>query len=106
MPEQDWANLHPGLKAMQHVARILEQRPKKDDHELSYLTRCLGDFRAELIDKRNGHSATPEDRTRLSHLNAIVSVAMAMHFPIGNPPWDEFEKTQKWLKTLVEEIEA
>ena len=106
MAKPDWTTLHPGRKALQHVARILEQRPKKDDHELSYLTRCLGDFRAELIDKQNGEGATHADRTRLSHLNAILSVAMAMHFPIGNPPWEEFEKMRAWLTTLVDEIEA
>lgn len=90
---------------MKHVARILEQEPKKDDHELSYLTRCLAEFRAELIDKQNGKDSCREDRIRLSHLNAIVSVAMAMHFPIGKPPWEEFKKTEAWLGQLVEEIE-
>lgn len=97
----DTIALHPGRKALQHLARIFEQRPKKDDHELSHLTRCLADFRSELIAVQKGAGATASDRTRLAHLNAIISVTMGMHFPVGDPPWDEFAKARAWLEGLV-----
>ena len=97
---------HPGRKALQHVARVLEQKPKKDDHELSRLTQCLAPFRAELIERSKGNPATHESRECLSHLNAVVGVVLAMHFPIGQPPWEEFEKAQGWLETLVERVEG
>lgn len=100
MPE-----LHPGRKALAHTSKVLEQRPFKDDDELSLATQCLSRFRAELIDKQRHHSATATDRERLARLNAIVALVMGMHFPIGDAPWDEFEKVQSWLEELTEEVE-
>ena len=99
------ATLHPGRQALQHFSRILEQKPTKDDHELSRATLCLSKFRKELIDIQAGAVASQQDRERLSHLNAIISVVMGMHFPLGAPPWDELAKADAWLKDLVEEIE-
>ena len=98
--------LHPGRKALAHTKRVLEQRPHKDDDELTYATQCLARFREELIGVQRHAGAEAKDGDRLSRLNAIISVVMAMHFPLGNPPWTEFEKTQVWLQDLVEEIEA
>lgn len=100
MPE-----LHPGRKALKHTARVLEQQPKKDDNELSSATQCLAAFREELIRSQRHDDATDCDRERLARLNAIISVVMGMHFPLGNPPWAEFEKAQIWLGALVDEIE-
>ncbi len=97
---------HPGRKALRHFARVLEQKPGKDDLELSYLTQCLAPFRQELIERNKDGARSHEARECLMHLNAIVSVVMGMHFPIGQPPWGEFEKAQDWLKTLVERVEG
>lgn len=96
----------PGRKALAHVARVLEQKPKKDDHELSYLSQCLSEFREELIERKKSEASTHEGRECLMHLNAVISVVMGMHFPLGHPPWDEFEKTKGWLETLVERVEG
>ena len=96
---------HPGHQAMKHFARVLEQKPHKDDHELSRLTNCLSAFRDELIEAQRAPAVTANDRVRLSHLNAIISVVMGMHFPLDSPPWEEFGKAQAWLVALVAEIE-
>ena len=97
---------HPGRKSLQHLARVLEQKPNKDDHELSSLTQCLAQFREELIQLNSSEAPSHEKRACLMHLNAIVSVVMGMHFPLGNPPWEEFEKTQGWLTDLVTRVEG
>ena len=97
---------HPGRRSLQHLARILEQKPTKDDHELSALTRCLAPFREELIAMNRREAPSQEARECLMHLNAIVSVVMAMHFPIGQPPWEELAKAQAWLETLVARVEG
>ena len=94
-----------GHRALAHVERVLEQRPKKDDHELSHATRCLAEFREELIRRSRAQGAVAGDYQRLARINAIVSVVMGMHFPIGNAPWGELEKAYGWLKDLVEETE-
>ncbi len=97
---------HPGRKSLRHLARVLEQKPSKDDHELSSLTQCLAEFREDLIRRNMVEAPSHGKRECLMHLNAIVSVVMGMHFPIGNPPWEEFEKTQDWLKDLVASVEG
>ena len=96
----------PGHKALAHVKRILEQRPKKDDHELSFATQCLAEFRENLIGLQRPGPSGERDRECLSHLNAIISVVMGMHFPLGNAPWGEFEKAQGWLEDLVHKVET
>ncbi len=103
MPES--AQTHPGREALKHFARVLEQKPTKDDHALSRATLCLSAFREELIGIQRQPIVSQEDRERLSRLNAIISVVMGLHFPIGSPPWDEFAKADAWLRDLVAEIE-
>ena len=103
MPEGSTS--HPGHKALKHFARILEQKPHKDDYELSRVAICLSAFREELIEVQRASAVTADDRVRLSHLNAIISVVMGMHFPLSSPPWEEFGKAQAWLLELVAEIE-
>lgn len=99
------ADLHPGRTALKHFARILEQKPLRDDHELSRAALCLSRFREELIGVQRGAGASLKDRERLSRLNAIISVVMGLHFPLDNPPWEEFGRADAWMKDLVEEIE-
>ena len=96
---------HPGHDALCYVTRVLEQKPKKDDHALSFATRSLAAFREELIESQRCETATDTDRERLARLNAIIAVVMGMHFPLGHPPWGEFEKARAWLKALVDEME-
>ena len=97
------AEPRPGSEALGHIARVLAQRPFKDDYELSHATRCLAAFRDVLIvARRKGEGA---DGERLARANAIISVVMGMHFPVGDAPWGEFEKAQVWLRDLVAETE-
>ena len=96
---------HPGHEALACLDRVLEQRPFKDDHELSHATRRLATFREALIHIQRSDEVTDADRERLARLNAIISVVMGMHFPLGNAPWGELEKAQRWLGDLVAETE-
>lgn len=100
------AELHPGRKALAHYRRILEQKPTKDDHELSLMMPCLTAFREDLMRANRHDQALDHDRERLYRCNAIIAVVMAMHFPLGNPPWGEFEKARAWLEALVDEIDS
>ncbi len=90
---------HPGREALDELDRVLKAQPTKDDHALSEATRCLAQFREEMLARRDGGEQI--DAERLSHLNAITAVVMAMHFPIGQPPWAELEKARGWLRELV-----
>src|SRR5690349_13550590 len=76
----------PGRKALAALDRVLSQRPRKDDHAFSRATMCLAAFRDALID---GHRSQVCTRERLVHLNGVISVVLAGHFPLGDVPWDE-----------------
>lgn len=81
------------------IDAVLAARPQKDDHKLSHATEALCTYRDHLIevaDEGGGRS-----RERLMHLNAVLSVVAAMHFPLGDIPWDELEKARDWLAGLV-----
>ena len=99
------AEARAGAAALEHFARVLAQRPFKDDQELSHATRCLAALRHNLIHIQGNDHATEADRERLGRLNAVISVVMGMHFPSGNAPWGEFEKARVWLRDLVAETE-
>ena len=58
-----------------------------------------------LIHARRTAGSADGEHERLARLNAIISVVMGMHFPIGNAPWGELEKAHGWLRDLVEECE-
>jgi hypothetical protein len=106
IPEGKRKTLQPGHKAMEHARNVLAQRPHKDDHELTTATQCLADFRRELIVAQHKQGSQLKDGECLSRLNAIISVTMGMHFPLGNPPWEEFEKVLGWLDVLVDDVEG
>ena len=90
---------HPGREALDEIGRALAAKPATDGQALSAATRCLAQFREELLAERR--AGRPVEGERLAHLNAVIAVVMAMHFPIGQPPWKELEKAQGWLRDLL-----
>ena len=92
-----------GRDALGQLKAVLAQRPATDGELLSSATVDLGRFREQLITSSDRLEMTGGEN--LSHLNAIISVVMAMHFPLGTPPWDEFEKALGWLADLVERVQ-
>ena len=105
MDSKTMPEAHPGKKALQHIAEVLNGRPEKNDGALAMANRCLAAFREELIERVRHAHACDGDREKLGRLNAIISLVMGMHFPLGNPPWGEFEKAEVWLRDLVADIE-
>ncbi len=88
---------HPGHQALEALDAALAQRPRKDHLSLSRATTCLCAFRNGLIaSEREGRPS--RDVTRL---NAIISVVLAGHFPLGAVPWDELVLARGWLADLV-----
>jgi hypothetical protein len=86
-------------EALQTLGDVLATKPEKDDHALSAATQKLAVYREALIAAARGGGA--EARTRLDHLNAVLSVVTAMHFPSGDVPWAELEKARGWLRDLL-----
>ena len=91
----------PGRKALRHIDQALAEKPKKNDHALSAATLCLTEFRDQMIGQRREYGAASHSDERLEEVNAVISVVMGLHFPLGDPPWQELEKARGWLVKLL-----
>jgi hypothetical protein len=86
------------------IDEVLAQKPRKDDRRLSEAMMCLTRLREELTRRHRGAAAAdPHARRQLDHLNAVISVVMGVHFPLGEIPWDDLEKGRGWLADLAAE---
>ena len=93
-----------GRAGLQKIDEALSKRPKKDGHALTEATGLICLYRDALIE--TSRSGRPEDRERLSHINAILSVVAGVHFPLGDAPWDELQKARAWLCDLLDKTPA
>ncbi|MBV8681642.1 MAG: hypothetical protein JO111_02125 [Caulobacteraceae bacterium] len=92
-----------GREGLACIDQALAARPKKDGHVLTQATAALCLYREELIAR--GRRGGAEDRRRLEHCNAVLSIVAAVHFPLGNAPWEELERARGWLSELLEASE-
>ena len=83
----------PGAAALAGLDRVLAERPHADGHVLSAVAHELSAFRDQL--------AASGERQRLGHVNAVISVVLAAHYPLGDVPWGEMEKARAWLAEAV-----
>ncbi|MDJ0391254.1 hypothetical protein QMO56_24380 [Roseomonas sp. E05] len=84
-------------QALEAMDRLLAKRPQKEGHAFSEATRCLCALRDELIRRQSEAGASSGERERLERLNAVISVLVGGHFPLGSIPWDEIEKARAWI---------
>ncbi len=84
----------PGDTALAALDTILAQEPEPDQDLFSKCIQCLSVFRNSLADSGQ--------RTHLEQVNAVISVVMAGHFPLGKLPWEELHKARGWLAEAVE----
>jgi hypothetical protein len=89
-----------GRDALRAFDEVLLKRPKKDDRGLTEATGLLCLYRGRLIEA--SRSGRPQDRERLSHLNAILSVVTCVRFPLDDAPWEELTKARGWLSELLD----
>ena len=96
-----------GHRALAALDLILARKPKRDDDTLSRATAELTQFRNTIIaEQRRGGIRGADERQHLAHLNAVLSVVLGVHFPLGETPWGELEKARDWLSDLVTDGEA
>ncbi len=82
-----------GKVALAALDTILAQEPEPDQDLFSKSIHCLSVFRNALI--------ASGQRAHLEHVNAVISVVMAGHFPLGKLPWAELHKARGWLAEAV-----
>jgi hypothetical protein len=85
--------------------RLLSDRPERETHDLSDVTRSLTAYR-DCVIRRVREKASPADsRERLTRLNAIISALYAVHYPIGRPPWPLLRKARDSFAALAIELQ-
>ncbi len=89
-------------EALAALDEALASAPGRNGDAFSRALRCLCAFREELI--ATDGRGTAESRQRLVRLNAVISLVMAGHFPLGEAPWDEIKKTRVWLAEIKEPV--
>ncbi|MBV8612198.1 MAG: hypothetical protein JOY66_00305 [Acetobacteraceae bacterium] len=89
-----------GERALALIDKLLAERPEKVGHDFSETTRCLSAYRDELIG-RFRETGAERDRARLDGVNAVLSVIVSGHFPLGDIPWGHIEEAHKRLEGLV-----
>ena len=91
----------PAQAALEELDRALAARPHAEGHTFSEAAVKLCLLRDQLAAGQRQAGATARTRQRLEHVNAVISVVLAGHFPLGSVPWPELEKARAWLADLV-----
>ena len=92
----------PARVALGHIDQVLADRPAKNDHALSAATICLGQMRDAAVAERRTHGLEPDRSRQLAYINAVITVVLAIHFPLGDVPWSELEKARGWLADVMQ----
>jgi hypothetical protein len=86
--------------ALAELDRAIAARPHVAGQSFSAAAQKLCALRDRLATEA-GDAATR--RRRLAHVNAVISVVLAGHFPLGAVPWDELDRARTWLADLAAE---
>lgn len=86
--------------ALHLIDKLLEERPTRVGDDFSAATRCITAFRDELISQWR-RTSDAADRQRLEQVNAVLSVVLGGHYPVGKIPWPEIEKARALFAGVV-----
>jgi hypothetical protein len=89
--------------ALDKLDKALAAKPHPDAHAFSAAAHELSLLRDRMAAHQREIGATVDSRRRLEHVNAVISVVLAGHFPLGSVPWPELEKARDWLAKLADE---
>ncbi len=95
----------PGATALEAMDKVLAAKPHQDGEAFSAATKALSALREEVIGRLRRDDSV-EVRKMLGHLNAVLSVVLGGHYPLGQVPWGELEKAKGWLEEIVRQAEG
>lgn len=85
-----------GKQALGAIDKLLAERPDKVGHDFSEATRLVAGYRDMLADnwrRTNAEAAY----SRLAAANAVLSVMVGGHYPLGAIPWQHIERAREQL---------
>lgn len=84
--------------ALASLDKAIAHKPRKDDADFAAATEHLCKLRDLLLaEARQGGVS----RIRLERVNALISVVLAGHFPLGNVPWPAVERARGVLAAMA-----
>jgi hypothetical protein len=93
----------PAREALAELDKSLAAKPHVEGHTFSMAALRLSQLRDRITAEQREKGTDPASRRRLEHVNAVISIVLAGHFPLGAVPWAELEKARGWLAGLAEE---
>ena len=84
-------------EAARAIDQALAERPEGDGALFSLAAQHLSAARDQMAKRQRAQGATEASRRALEHVNAVISIVLACHFPLGAIPWDELETSRAWL---------
>lgn len=93
----------PARAALGELDKALAAKPHVEGHTLSAAVHQLSLLRNEMAARLREVGGGAEGRRQLEHVNAVISVVLGTHFPLGAVPWGELEKARDWLAKLANE---
>ncbi len=85
--------------ALASLDKAIAHKPRKDDADFAAAAEHLCKLRDLLLaETRQGKTAA---RMRLERVNALISVVLAGHFPVGSVPWPELERAREVLAEMT-----
>ena len=91
----------PAHSALAAIDKLLADRPEKIGHDFSEATRRLTAWRDRCI-ARWRETRAEDDRRRLEHVNAALSVIIGAQFPLGSVKWDSIQSARQDLAELAQ----
>lgn len=93
-------------EVLAHLDKLLADRPHRIGHDFSEATRCLTALREQVVEKLRAGDTSPETTGRLARLNAVLSVVVGTHYPVGAPKWPHLQRARDSFAELASELSA
>jgi hypothetical protein len=87
-------------RAIAALDALLQEHPQSLEKRINEATQCLVGLRNGLIARWRESEHSPACRDHLTHVNAVISVLMAGHYPLEGMRWDCIKAARDALSAL------
>ena len=98
------ADAPTSAEVLARLDKLLSDRPHRIGHDFSEATRCLTALREQIVGHLRAGNAPPGAAERLARLNAVLSVLVGTHYPVGAPKWPHLQRARDSFAELASEL--
>ncbi|MBE7211801.1 MAG: hypothetical protein INR65_12345 [Gluconacetobacter diazotrophicus] len=92
---------HPAMRALGRIDAVIAAKPEKDDAELAAAVENICAWRRGMIARRDAKRWDDAAERDLGTLNGVLSLVLAIQFPLGEVRWNELDKARAVLAELA-----